>query len=365
VPHPSPDTILAAATGAGRRFAPRSLVALVVGAVGVTSACGSSGGSKQAAAMEQKTLRVGIVQNELGALPVWVGADHGMFSSRGLNVTVVADFKSDEEALKALKDEKVDVVYSDYARAIEAKSIGDYRISLVAEGYVAGPGSVNLVERSTTNTSIVDDVRKAYNAASGILVPSVGEPDPALNFSVPALMLASALPVVSADLRINGANKLTRLKAESQSAMTERLETKTAGSAVMTEPYWSEVSSKNPLSVLLDLTAGGNEEMPLGGYFAQQDFALKAVNTLKVFTQGLNEAKVSASSKATATSELVAHYTPNGAPMHTEVAAGVALGTFPLTVNAKRIQRVLDAMQLVGLAPYFKLDAMLPPDAIR
>jgi NitT/TauT family transport system substrate-binding protein len=307
-----------------------------------------------------------VVQNEIGALPVWVGADHGMFAAKGLDVTVDSSYKTDEEALKALKDEKVDIVYCDYARAIEAKSLGEYRISLVAEGYVAGSGSVNLVEPTTTNTSIAQDVRKAFTAPGGILVPTVGDPDPQLNFSVPALMLANALPSIGADLRVTGANRNDRLRPEAQSAMPDRLTgTHTAKSAVMTEPYWSEDSAANGMSVLLDLTTGDNEEMPLGGYFAQQDFTLKNVNTLKVFVQGLNDAKTAAGSKAAATTALIAHYTPNGGKLPPEVAAGVSLGSYPLTVNAKRIQRVLDAMQKIGLAPFFKLDAMLPPDAIR
>jgi len=336
----------------------------VLAAISVTTACTNSGGSKPTAAMEQKSLRIGIVKNEIGALPIWTGADQGLFAAKGLDLTVVADFNSDEEALKALKDEKIDVVYCDYARAIEAKSLGDYRISLVAEGYVAGPGSVNLVERNTVNTTIADDVRKAFNAPGGILVPTVGEPDQALNVSVPALMLANSLKAVGTDTRITPGNRTLRLKPELQSAMADRLATKTAGSAVMTEPYWSAISLTDPLSSLLDLTID-NEDMPLGGYFAEQDFTLKDVNTLKVFTEALNSAKTAASSRAAATAELVKHYAPTGTPLQTQVATGVALGSFPLTVNAKRIQRVLDAMQSVGLAPYFKLDAMLPPDAIR
>jgi NitT/TauT family transport system substrate-binding protein len=315
--------------------------------------------------MEQTTLRIGIVKNELGALPIWTGVDQQLFAAKGLDVTVVNDFATDEEALKALKDEKVDIVYSDYARAIEAKSLGAYRISLVAEGYVAGPGSVNLVEVTSPTTTVANDVRKAFNAKGGILVPTVGEPDPQLNFSVPALMLANALPAVGAELKIDQNNKITSLKQEFESNMADRLTAHNATSAVMAEPFWSEAASANSLTALLDLTTGDNEEMPLGGYFAQQDFTLAKVNTLKAFTEALNTAKAAASSRAVASSELVAHYTDGGAKLTPSVATAVAVGTFPLTVNAKRLQRVLDSMQKLGLAPYFDLNAMLPPDAIR
>ena len=341
------------------------LSVLTAFSLSLAAACsgGSGGSSKPVVKPEQRTLRVGVVKNEIGALPIWLGADQGMFARQGLDVTVVADFTTDEEALRALKDQKVDVVYCDYARAIEARSLGDYLISLVAEGYNAGPGSVNLVQRTTTNSTISQDVHRAFNA--GILVPGVGAPDSTVNYSVPALMLANALDSMGGDLRIDGSNKARELKQEPQATMPDRLGPKGPGAAVMSEPYWSYASSQGPLSVLLDLTTGDNEAMPLGGYFAEQDFALQKVNTLKVFTSVLNDAKTAASSRANAVTELIAHYSPNGAKLSGDVATSVALGTFPLTVNAKRVQRVLDSMQRIGLAPFFKLDAMLPPDAIR
>lgn len=333
--------------------------------ISLAAACGGGGSSASVPKPEQKSLRVGVVKNEIGALPIWLGTDQGMFAAKGLDVTVVADFTTDEEALRALKDQKVDVVYCDYARAIEARSLGDYLITLVAEGYNAGPGSVNMIERSTTNSTIAQDVHRAFNATGGILVPGVGAPDAAVNYSVPALMLANALVSMGGDLRIDGTNKAQKLKQEFQSAMPDRLDTKNSFAAVMSEPYWSYASSKGPMSVLLDLTTGDNESMPLGGYFAEQDFALQKVNTLKAFTSALNDAKTAASSRANATAELVAHYAPNGTKLSSDVATSVALGTFPLSVNAKRVQRVLDSMQRIGLAPFFKLDAMLPPDAIH
>ena len=123
-----------------------------------------------------------------------------------------------------------------------------------------------------------------------------------------------------------------------------------AGAAVMSEPYWSYASSKGPLSVLLDLTTGDNESMPLGGYFAEQDFALQKVNTLKAFTSALNDAKTAASSRANATAELVAHYAPNGTKLSSDVSRPVR---YTLTDGGSFVLRSVKLIICDSGVPYF------------
>jgi hypothetical protein len=335
---------------------------LAVGALG-TAACGSSSGSSEPKP-EHRQLTVGVVKGEIGALPLYTGVDRDYFKQKGLDVRIDDSYASDQDAMGALRDGKVDVVYDDYAHAFEVQSLGTVRLRLIAEGYVAGPGGVQLAEVSSNRQATVqDDVGKAFGTTNGILVPSTGDPNSATDISVPTLMLMNALPGVRNDYKVDSSNLTSHIKAATPDKIGAALGTqRQAPAAVLAEPYWTSASSQSPLTSMLDLTSGGNADMPLGGYFAQADHALDYVNTLTVFNDALNEAKTAASQRSVATAELGAHY--GYIPNINTVTTGVALGTFPLTVSADRLTRVLTLAKKAGLAPYMDLSALLPTNAI-
>jgi ABC-type nitrate/sulfonate/bicarbonate transport system substrate-binding protein len=335
---------------------------LAAGALG-TAACGSSSGSSEPKP-EHKVLTVGVVKGEIGALPLYTGVDRNYFKQKGLDVRIDDSYASDQDAMSALRDGKIDVVYDDYAHAFEVQSLGTVRLRLIAEGYVAGPGGVQLAEVSSSKqTTVQDDVGKAFAAKDGFLVPSTGDPNGATDISVPALMLMNALPGVANNYKIDASNLGDHIKSVAPDKIGAALGVqRQAPAAVLAEPYWTSASSQSPLTSMLDLTGGGNSDMPLGGYFAQADHALDYVNTLTVFNDALNEAKTAASQRSVATAELAAHY--GYIPNINTVTTGIALGTFPLTVSADRLTRVLTLAKKAGLAPYMDLSGLLPTNAI-
>jgi ABC-type nitrate/sulfonate/bicarbonate transport system substrate-binding protein len=330
-----------------------------------TAACGGSSGSGSAEPKPEHTkLVVGVVKGEIGALPLYTGVDQGYFKRMGLDVQIVDDFVSDQEAMSALHDKRVDVVYDDYAHAFEVQSLGTMRLRLIAEGYVAGDGGVQLAEVSSNRqNAVADDVAKAFETPGGILVPSTGDTDQATDISVPTLMLMNALPSVRNDFKVDQGNLGSHIKSLAPDHLGAALAAKQAPAAVLAEPYLTAASSASALSPLLDLTSGGNAAMPLGGYFAEADHALDYVNTLKVFNDALNQAKTAASQRSMATVELAARYTY--LPNINTVTTGILLGTFPLTVSADRLTRVLTLAQKAGLAPYMDLSSILPTGAIN
>lgn len=340
------------------------LSAVLAAAALATSACGSGTSGSSEPKPEHTKLVVGVVKGEIGALPLYMGVDQGYFKRKGLDVQIVDDFVSDQEAMNALHDGRIDVVYDDYAHAFEVQSLGTLRLRLIAEGYVAGPGGVQLAEGSSSRQSTVqDDVAKAFTAADGFLVPSTGDPDPTTDISVPTLMLMNALPGVENDFKIDKSTLGQHIKPMAEDKIGAALAAKKAPAAVLAEPYWTSASAGAPLSPLLDLTTGGNADMPLGGYFAQADHALDYVNTLKVFDDALNQAKTAAAQRSLATVELGIRY--SYLPNVQAVTTGVSLGSFPLTVSADRLTRVLSLAQKAGLAPYMDLSAILPTGAIN
>jgi NitT/TauT family transport system substrate-binding protein len=136
----------------------------------------------------------------------------------------------------------------------------------------------------------------------------------------------------------------------------------TTQAAVIPEPYFSYATNNDKLIELMDLTRGSTQAMPMGGYFAKQDFAVSDTNLFKAFTGALNQAKNVTSQRASAMTEMQQHY---GTMANSTVAAAVSFGTFPTTVNVDRVGRVLTLMQSLDLAQYYNIDTMMPPDALR
>jgi NitT/TauT family transport system substrate-binding protein len=334
---------------------------------GKSSAAGAAPGGGGHGPLEQTRLRIGMPKGELGALPVFTGVDKGFFKSQGIDVTVDDSYASYQDALKALGEGKVDLIYDDYVHAILAQSKGDYRLQLVAEGYNAGDGSVQLLSTVTGNKSD-DQVRTVFKAPQGFLVPMAGTGDPITDFTVPTVMLMTRLPDIANSLKFKNDSGAAGAQAHLKTLAVGAIGEKLTGSpdkniaAVLPEPYYSSTTSTDKVIKLLDLTRGSTQAMPMGGYFAKQDLAVTDTNLFKAFTTGLNQAKTVTGQRATAMAELQAHY---GTIATATVSASISFGSFPTTVSVDRVSRVLTLMQDLNLAPYFNIDTMMPPDALR
>jgi NitT/TauT family transport system substrate-binding protein len=314
-------------------------------------------------ALEQNHLRIGIPKGEIGALPIYAGVDKGFFKDQGIDVTIDDSYSSYQDALQALSANKVDLVYDDYVHAILAQSTGAYRLQLVAEGYTAGDGSVQLVGKPTTLKN-AQQIENVFDTAGGFLVPTSGTNDANDAYTVPTVMLMTSLPNLKNSLRIKASSSAAHLKTMAPGGLAEKVSgTKDPNvAAVIAEPYYSVAMNNNPLINLMDLTRGSTQAMPMGGYFAKQDFAVDDTNLFKAFTGALNQAKGVTSERATAMTEMQMHY---GTMATSTVAASLSFGTFPTTVNVARVTRVLTLMQSLGLAQYYNIDTMMPPDALR
>ena len=353
-----------------RRTSAIVLSVVLTASAGAAAACGSSTSSATASAampthgaLEQHQLRIGVPKGEIGALPIYTGLDKGYFKDQGIDVAIDDSYPTYQAALQALNDNKVDLVYDDYVHAILAQSTGTYRLQLVAEGYTAGDGSVQLVGRPTDVKSAVQ-IKNVFDTAGGFLVPTAGTGDANDAYTVPTIMLMASLPDLANSFRIKAENSAAHLKPMAPAGLSAQV-TATRDrnvAAVIPEPYYSYATNSSKIIGLMDLTRGSTQAMPMGGYFTKQDFAVDNTNLFKAFTGALNEAKTTTSQRATAMTEMQAHYGTNA---NSTVAASISFGTFPTTVNVDRVGRVLTLMQGLDLAQYYNIDTMMPPDALR
>jgi len=109
---------------------------------------------------------------------------------------------------------------------------------------------------------------------------------------------------------------------------------------------------------LADLDQGSTADFPIQGYAVTAAWAQKYPNTLKAFTRALNQGQQIADTNRAAVEQAIEQFL--GIPK--ETAAFISLPTFPLGVDAVRLQRVVSAMSRFGLIPQdtsFKITSMI------
>lgn len=112
----------------------------------------------------------------------------------------------------------------------------------------------------------------------------------------------------------------------------------------MPEPFASQMEEKYGAVPIANLDAGATQQFPVEGYAVTRAWAAAHRNTLRAFLAALR-----ADSRSP---------TPTGRPSRRRSL--MALNTYPLGVDATRIQRVANAMQQFGLLKeHFDVRVML------
>jgi NitT/TauT family transport system substrate-binding protein len=113
------------------------------------------------------------------------------------------------------------------------------------------------------------------------------------------------------------------------------------------EPFVSLDEAGAGLQELADLDQGFTQDFPIQGYAVTAAWAQKYPNTLKAFTRALSQGQQIADTDRAAVEQAIEQYLS----IPKETAAFISLPTFPLGVDAVRLQRVVNAMKRFGLLP--------------
>jgi NitT/TauT family transport system substrate-binding protein len=144
-------------------------------------------------------------------------------------------------------------------------------------------------------------------------------------------------------------------------AVAQDLTHNTINAAFSPEPFVSLDEESAGIQELADLDQGQTEDFPIQGYAVTQAWADKYPNTLKAFDTALSQGQEIADTNRAAVEKAVEKYLAIPAP----VAAFISLPTFPLGVDAVRLQRVVSAMVRFNLLPQkdlsFKVSSMTGP----
>jgi NitT/TauT family transport system substrate-binding protein len=312
---------------------------LIASAVAVTmlAAGCSSGGSGGGAPLKlEKTNIVVDAFPAIDSAGLYIAQTEGLFAAQGLHVTIVPTPKippSTQDLIDGQEQGKYDITAGDYVTYIDNQlGVGGNKANLriIAEASFLQPNVLTLLVKGGSQISSVGQLRDgtvSVNASNDIgtllidslLVEHGLTPRQVHYTNVPFPGVASALTTPKSPIVASFAP----------------------------EPFVSLDEAGAGLQELADLDQGFTQDFPIQGYAVTAAWARKYPNTLTAFTRALSQGQQIADTDRAAVEEAIEQYLN----IPKETAAFISLPTFPLGVDAVRLQRVVNAMKRFGLLP--------------
>jgi len=286
-----------------------------------TSASDST--SAPAGDVEKSQITIGILATVDNA-PVQLAKDRGMFERNGLAVEIKV-FPSGPDALTAVKAGSLDLCLINYVSFFEAVAGGSVDGRVVADAYQATPDSVVLVAKEDKGIRKPEDL-----AGKKISVHSRGNINELL---LRELLKGNGLdPSAASYVDV----KFPNIQAALQSNQID--------AGVLVEPYITRAGQELGAKPVLRLIDGPTADMPLSGYVAMTPFTEANPRTVAAFQRAMKEANELAENDRGALGPVLQELTKVPA----ESVSSLSLGRFPTSVDASRLQRVIDLMRANG-----------------
>lgn len=267
------------------------------------------------------TLRVGVLPI-VGAAPLTLAVEQGLFTAAGLTVTT-EPVQSGAVALPALVAGDLDVLFSNHVSTIAARA-QDLDVRIVAEASRARPDNFAVVtlpgspvQRPADLVGRTLGVNALHNIAdvtvSAVLDAGGVAREQVTFVEIPFPDMANALA--------NG-----------------RVDT-----AFLPEPFLSEARRTLAVRTVLDPCSGPTADLPIDGYVVTGGFAEQNAGTVRAFRDSLVEAQRRCADRAVLEPLLV-----SSARIAPETAARISASAYPTTTDPAQIQRVADLMLRFG-----------------
>jgi NitT/TauT family transport system substrate-binding protein len=135
--------------------------------------------------------------------------------------------------------------------------------------------------------------------------------------------------------------------------------------AIMPEPFASQAEQKYGAVPLADLNQGATQDFPIEGYVTTKAWAAKYPNTLRRFLAALEVGQeISDTDRSAVEQAFESIDKPQDGQVTKGIGAVMALDTYPIGVDATRLQRVANVMFQFGLLPSrFQVSSMLLPQS--
>jgi NitT/TauT family transport system substrate-binding protein len=301
-------------------------------------------------------LNVGVVP-AMDSAGFFVALHDGLFAKEGLKINYSPAVSSETAVAQQLKGQ-LDISAGNYVSYINEAAIEHQPIELVAEASIMQQGAQTIF---TMPSSKIKTLSQLKGHLVGVNAP--GNIEYLLDVSV---------------LQENGVNpKDVQFPSASDKAfaatggaipfpnMAQDLADGEIAAATLPEPFASQAEQQYGAVPLADLNQGATSDFPVEGYVVTKQWAAQNPNTLKRFLAALEAGQEIADTDRAAVEQ--AFQAINGAQngqVSSGIAAVMALDTYPIGIDATRIQRVADVMYQFGLLKTrFNVSSMLMPSS--
>jgi NitT/TauT family transport system substrate-binding protein len=289
------------------------------------------------------TINVGAIAG-VGNVPLYLARQSGAFHRAGLTVNIIT-YPSIASELRDLQAGKIQVAYGDYAdmfyaqaRALAAGGKKGLNMVILADGYDAAPNTMEVL--TLPNSNIVNP-KNLQGKTIGTTEPQlmsmsiVGQP-----YSLETVATQSVLTNDNVNL-----SRVHWRPVASGGALISALATHQVSAILATEPTIFEAESQLGAVPVVDSATGATANLPLDGYFALRSFAEKS-GLIDEFRSALENGQAAASQQAPVRAAL-----QHSIGMSVSDASLVTLGTYPTSMNASDLQRVVSLMFFFNALP--------------
>lgn len=276
------------------------------------------------------------------AAPLHIALERGFFAAEGLTVRH-EPIQGAAFALPRLQAGTMDVAMLNYITVFAAQEKKVGRFKLIADGYQGAPNTFVLMVPGDSKVKTPADLKGKKIAVA------------TLN-SIGTLTTEAALKGAGVDVKRDGI-QYTEIPLPN---MLEAMKNHQVDAYWMTEPFITASQKMLGARKLLDTMSGATADLPVSGWGVTEEFAARHPKTVAAFQRAIVKAQRIAAEDRRAVVQILPKYTQIDA----ETAAVIALGTYPTTLNATRLQRVADLMLEHGyLREKFEVQPLLhtPP----
>ena len=342
-----------------------ALTAVTVLAAGCSSSAGSTGSSANTVAdtlptnygaPETTTVTVGAVP-AMDSAGFFVAYNEGLFAREGLKIVYTPAVSSETAVAQQLAG-KLDISAGNYVSYIEEAAQKHAAIEIISEGSVMAQGAQTIL---TMPSSHITSLSQLKGKLVGVNAP--GNIDYLLDVSV---------------LKENGINpkavEFPTTKDKASAAYGGAIPFPLMGgdlahgelaAATLPEPFASVAEQTIGAVPLTDLNQGATTDFPIEGYVVTKAWAQANPNTLDRFLAALSAGQEIADTNRSEVEKAFEDLkgAPNG-QVPPDIAAVMALDTYPIGIDQTRLQRVANVMFQFGLlSSAYNVSNMLLPSS--
>ncbi len=317
---------------ANARRAPAVLVALCLF---LLSGCGPLGGAKDdssdgAAAPEPVTLEVGTMPS-VDVAPLHLAMRKGYFERAGLRIEP-RTISGGADGIPLLNDGSLDITFSNWVTFFRAQQRGNVELRAVSDAYQADAGTLLLMHMPggpVSSPSGLEGEKIAVNTRSNITELTT-----------------------SATLKTHGLQPSdVEFVTMDFSEMPTALRRGDVAAAAMIEPFASR-ANRLGAETLADTAKGPTADMPIAGYASTRQWVERHRDAAARFQRVMARAQGELGRNRAAVEDLLPQYTA----IDPSTASLVNIGSYPTTLDASRLERVVELMKSRGVLPSEDVD---------